>query len=118
MFPGRVGMMSSVSTWVFFSLFAALLGVGEFLSRRAAEAVSASLPPDERTLSPWKRRAVAVAQIGWYAVIIAATIAYWLGSEFARDALGALFVLAAIGVLLSAVSWISSRGRRYVDRVG
>jgi hypothetical protein len=51
-----------MNEWVFFALFALLLAVTEFVSRRATNVVAASLPSEERTLSPRRQLAARLAQ--------------------------------------------------------
>jgi hypothetical protein len=43
---------NEMNEWLLFALFALLLAVMEFVSRRAANAVAASMPPEERRLPP------------------------------------------------------------------
>ena len=50
--------------------------------------------------------------IGWYGALFAAVLGYWLGIEVARYALGFLFLAAAFGAALAAVTlveWIGTR---------
>lgn len=102
-----------MNPWLFPALFAGLLAVGEFLSRRAVAAVVASLPPEERTLSPRRQAAVRVADVSWYAVILAATLAYYgLDSDLAGGLLSLMLFATAFGAGLSAISWVSSRRRK------
>jgi FtsH-binding integral membrane protein len=105
-------MLFGMNPWVFFALFSLLLASGEFLSRKSVAATVALLSPEERTLSPRRQAAVRVAQISWYGVIVAATVAYWVGVDAAGDVLGVMFILTAVFALLNAISWLSNRQRR------
>ncbi len=104
-------MLFGMNPWVFFALFAALLVIGEFFSRKVRGRNQAFLPPHERTLSPRRRAYVRAVLISYYAVIVAGSVAYWLGSDFAGYVLGVAFLAAAFGAVLGAVSWVGSRQR-------
>jgi hypothetical protein len=105
-------MLFGMNPWAFVVLFAVLLTIGEFLSRRSVAAVVASLPPEERTLSSRRHAAVRVARFASYAVIVAGTVAYGLDSDLARGVLGVMFLVTAVGALLSVISLVSSRARK------